>query len=58
MDEYTGYAHKIFGALQEIPIRMISYGGSKNNVSILIEKKQKEMALKALSKFLFDKHQP
>lgn len=32
-----GYAEKIFAALKNIPIRMISYGGSENNVSILIE---------------------
>ena len=29
--EKQGYAFRIFDALKNIPIRMISYGGSKNN---------------------------
>ena len=38
----------------DIPIRMISYGGSKYNVSVLIDSKNKEKALLALNKGLFD----
>ncbi|MCW3806535.1 aspartate kinase [Plebeiibacterium marinum] len=49
----VGYANKIFEALKGIPIRMISYGGSNYNVSILVDKKYKKDALNALSDKLF-----
>ena len=48
-----GYAVKIFDALKNIPIRMISYGGSENNVSILVESGRKNETLQALNKGLF-----
>ncbi len=51
--ENTGYANQIFEALKDIPIRMISYGGSNYNVSILTNKKYKKQALNALSNKLF-----
>ena len=53
LEDKQGFAHKIFGALKEIPIRMISYGGSKNNVSLLIESKNKKQALSLLNKHIF-----
>ena len=52
--EQQGYAKKIFDAYGNIPIRMISYGGSENNVSVLIDSKYKKDALKALNKGLFN----
>jgi aspartate kinase len=51
--EKEGYALKIFDALKHIPIRMISYGGSENNVSVLVDSKLKKDALIALNKGLF-----
>lgn len=48
-----GYANKIFEALKEIPIRMISYGGSNYNVSLLVSSTDKIPALRALSAKLF-----
>jgi aspartate kinase len=51
--EKEGYALKIFDALKNIPIRMISYGGSENNVSVLVDTKLKNDALVALNKGLF-----
>jgi aspartate kinase len=51
--EKKGYATKIFDALKEIPIRMISYGGSNHNVSVLVHAKDKKDALRALSAKLF-----
>jgi len=51
--EKQGYALRIFDALKEIPIRMISYGGSENNVSILVDSKLKKDTLIALNKGLF-----
>lgn len=52
--EKQGVAVKIFDALKNIPLRMISYGGSENNVSVLVEKKHKKDALAALNKGLFN----
>lgn len=43
-----GLASKIFEALEMIPIKMISYGGSTHNVSILVDFKNKVNALRAL----------
>ena len=51
--EKKGYAMNIFHALREIPVRMISYGGSRHNISVLISTKDKKNALEALSKNLF-----
>lgn len=51
--EKEGYAFRILEALKSIPVRMISYGGSENNVSVLIDSKQKKNALVALNKGLF-----
>lgn len=44
---------KLFEILNEIPVRMISYGGSFNNVSLLVATENKVIALKALHKILF-----
>jgi len=52
--EKQGYASRVFDSLKEIPIRMISYGGSENNISILVETGRKNDALKALNKGLFN----
>ncbi len=50
---HKGYANRIFTALKNIPIRMISYGGSNHNISILIDESYKKEALNALSDNLF-----
>jgi len=49
----TGMALKVFEALRNIPIRMISYGGSENNISILIDSQEKIRSLQALNEHLF-----
>jgi aspartate kinase len=49
-----GYASKIFTALNDVPIRMISYGGSNNNISVLINSKDKVKALKDLNTGVFN----
>lgn len=41
-------------ALQNIPVRMISYGGSKHNISFLIKEEDKKRALQAFSDTLFN----
>lgn len=48
-----GYASQVFDALRDIPLRMISYGGSENNISLLIQSKYKVPALQALNKGVF-----
>ena len=48
-----GYASAIFDALADVPIRMISYGGSSHNVSILVDAQDKVAALRCLSAGLF-----
>ena len=40
-------------AMRDIPVRMISYGGSDYNISFLIRKQDKIAALNSLSKHLF-----
>ncbi len=52
--ENKGYAHAILDAMKEVPIRMISYGGSNYNVSLLINAKDKKKALNLLSDKLFN----
>jgi len=47
-DEH-GFAAKVFTALEGIPIRMISYGGSRHNISVLVATKDKLTTLQALS---------
>lgn len=44
----------ILDALKNIPVRMISYGGSDLNFSFLVEGKHKQMALKVLNEKLFN----
>ncbi len=44
---------RIFEVLNDIPVRMISYGGSINNVSLLVATENKIAALRALHSKLF-----
>lgn len=50
----SGYAQRVFSALSQIPIRMISYGGSPNNISVLVKSEYKTAALQALNKGIFN----
>ncbi len=50
-----GIAIKVLSSLKEIPIRMISYGASEHNISILVDAKYKADALNALNDGLFFK---
>lgn len=53
--EEKGFAVEILQSLQDISVRMISYGGSRHNISLLIDTKNKEKALKQLNDNLFKK---
>jgi aspartate kinase len=48
-----GIAFKVFNALKPIPIRMISYGGSENNISVLIDSQYKNEALNLINEGVF-----
>ena len=49
-----GFEAKTVDAMRNIPVRMISYGGSNYNISFLIREDDKKEALQSLSKALFD----
>lgn len=49
----VGFESKIANAMRNVPLRMISYGGSEHNVSFLIRQEDKQKALRDLSKELF-----
>lgn len=44
---------KLFEALSQIPVRMVSYGGSRHNVSILVPASHKTATLQVLNKGVF-----
>lgn len=49
----AGYGFKVLEAFKDIPLRMVSYGGSANNISVLVNSHHKKEALIALNKALF-----
>ena len=48
-----GFETKVLDALRDIPVRMISYGGSNYNISLLVRQADKIAALKALQSTVF-----
>lgn len=44
---------RLFEILQDVPVRMISYGGSNNNISLLVDTRNKIEVLQKLNKKLF-----
>ncbi len=52
--EKEGVLKQVFSSLQPIPVRMVSFGGSNNNISILLDTANKEKALNLLNEGLFD----
>jgi aspartate kinase len=44
---------RLFDAVKTVPVRMVSYGGSKHNVSLLVPSTHKNETLKALNSGLF-----
>ena len=49
-----GFEARIVQAMNEVPVRMISYGGRNYNVSLLVKASDKQKALQALSDHLFN----
>jgi aspartate kinase len=50
----VGFESVAAEAMKEIPVRMISYGGSNHNISFLISSDDKKRALQSLSNHLFN----
>lgn len=55
VSEEKVFSKQVFESFEGIPVRMISYGGSRYNISILIETKYKKETLQKLSDNLFNK---
>ncbi len=51
--ERKGVMHEVFEALGDLPLRMVSFGGSRNNVSLLVPAAAKNDTLKALNQGIF-----
>ena len=51
--ENVGFEARVLAAMKEIPVRMVGYGGSNYNISLLVKEEDKERALQALSRQLF-----
>lgn len=52
--EREGVLHEVFRSLGKVPVRMVSFGGSQNNISILVDGQTKELSLQLLNKGLFN----
>lgn len=52
--ENVGFETRALQALKDVPVRMISYGGSNYNISFLIREEDKKRALQNLSDTLFN----
>ena len=50
----VGFETLVTDAMRNIPVRMISYGGSNYNISFLIKEEDKQRALQSLSHKLFN----
>lgn len=50
----SGLGAQVLEALSEVPLRMISYGGSEHNISVLVKEEDKKKAMVDLSQKLSD----
>jgi aspartate kinase len=46
--------HRLFDTIKDIPIRMVSYGGSRHNITLLISSRHKQQTLQLLNEGLFE----
>ncbi len=51
--ENIGFPTLVLQAVKDIPVRMISYGGSNYNISLLVKSADKKRTMQALSNHLF-----
>jgi aspartate kinase len=52
--EEKGVVAKALNALKDVPLRMVSYGGSLHNISVLVNTSDKVKALELLNENLFN----
>lgn len=52
--ENVGFESRAMDAMRDIPVRMVSFGGSNYNISFLVKEEDKVRALRSLSKCLFE----
>ena len=52
--ENVGFEARAMDAMKDIPVRMVSYGGSNYNISFLVREEDKERALRSLSATIFN----
>ena len=52
--EHVGFEARAMEAMKDIPVRMVSYGGSNYNISFLVREEDKERALRSLSNTIFN----
>lgn len=52
--EKEGVLKEVFNSLNFLPVRMVSFGGSHNNISVLVDTVHKEKALNLLNEGLFN----
>lgn len=52
--EKHGFAAKVLDSIKHIPVRMISYGGSAYNISLLVKTEDKVEALRSLHNRIFE----
>jgi aspartate kinase len=53
ISQTTQIVKKLFGSIMNIPVRMVSYGGSPHNISLLIPGEYKTQILQQLNKGMF-----
>jgi aspartate kinase len=53
ISQTTDIVKKLFGSIKNIPVRMVSYGGSPHNISLLIAAEYKTQILQQLNKGMF-----
>jgi aspartate kinase len=54
ISQTTNIVKKLFESIQNIPVRMVSYGGSPHNISLLVPAAYKAQILQQLNKGMFD----
>ena len=53
LTEKEGVLNQVFESLKLVPVRMVSFGGSPNNISLLVDGALKDKTLTLLNKGLF-----
>ena len=53
LSEKAGVLGQVFSTLDFLPVKMVSFGGSPNNISLLVDTAHKEKTLQLLNTGLF-----